>query len=78
MNKNETYYAVATEQGSSVKLEIRDTVKANVFKLYRLPGKIISQPVMSGDTVTLTLQIGTYKKLTILNVKTGKKTERIL
>ena len=47
MNKNETYYAVATEQGSSVKLEVRDTVKGNVFKLYRLPGKIVSQPVMS-------------------------------
>ena len=78
MNKDDTYYAVATEQGNTVKLEIRDTLKANVVKLYRLPGKIISQPVMSGPTVTITLQIGTYKKLTILNVKTGKKTERIL
>jgi len=78
MNKNDTYYAVATEQGSSVKLEVRDTVKGNVIKLYRLPGKIVSQPVMSGDTVTITLKIGTYKKLTILNVKTGKKTERVL
>ena len=78
MNKDDTYYAVATEQGNTVKLEIRDTLKANVVKLYRLPGKIISQPVMSGQTVTITLQIGTYKKLTILNVKTGKKTERIL
>tara|TARA_Y100001972_G_scaffold4141_1_gene4727 strand:- start:45 stop:281 length:237 start_codon:yes stop_codon:yes gene_type:complete len=78
MKKDNTYYAIATEQGNSVKLEIRDTFKANVFKIYRLPGKIVSQPVMSGDTVTITLQIGIYKKLTILNVKTGKKTERIL
>jgi len=78
MNKNDTYYAVATEQGSSVKLEVRDTVKGNVIKLYRLPGKIVSQPVMSGDTVNLTILIGTYKKLIIQNVVNGRKTERPL
>ena len=32
MNKNETYYAIATQQGSSVKLEIRETVKGNIVK----------------------------------------------
>mgnify|MGYP006408658301 FL=1 len=76
MNKNETYYAIATQQGSSVKLEIRDTLRGNIKKNYRYPGKIEGAPVMSGDTVNFTVSIGAYKKLIIQNVKTGSKIER--
>ena len=78
MNKNETYYAIATQQGSSIKLEIRDTLKGNIIKNYRYPGKIEGSPVMSGDTVNFTVSIGAYKKMIIQNVKTGAKTERPL
>ena len=76
MNKNETFYAIATEQGSSIKLEIRETVKGNIVKNYRYPGKLEGSPVMSGDTVNFTVSIGTYKKMIIQNVKTGSKVER--
>ena len=76
MNKNETYYAIATQQGSSIKLEIRETLKGNIVKNYRYPGKLEGSPVMSGDTVNFTVSIGTYKKMIIQNVKTGSKTER--
>ena len=76
MNKNETYYAIATQQGSSIKLEIRETLKGNIVKNYRYPGKLEGSPVMSGDTVNFTVSIGTYKKMIIQNVKTGTKTER--
>ena len=76
MNKNETYYAIATQQGSSVKLEIRETVKGNIVKNYRFPGKIDNQPVISGDTVNFTIKIGTYRKMIIQNIRTGKKVER--
>mgnify|MGYP001218362122 CR=1 FL=1 len=76
MNKNETYYAIATQQGSSVKLEIRDTLKGSIKKNFRYPGKIEGSPVMSGDTVNLTISFGSYKKLIIQNVVNGKKTER--
>jgi len=76
MNKNETYYAIATQQGSSIKLEIRETVKGNIVKNYRYPGKLEGSPVMSGDTVNFTVSIGTYKKMIIQNVKTGSKVER--
>ena len=78
MNKNETYYAIATQQGSSVKLEIRETVKGNIVKNYRYPGKIEGSPVISGDTVNFTVAIGTYKKMIIQNIKTGSKVERAL
>ena len=78
MNKNETYYAIATQQGSSVKLEIRETVKGNIVKNYRYPGKIEGSPVISGDTVNFTISIGTYKKMIIQNIKTGSKVERPL
>ena len=78
MNKNETYYAIATQQGSSVKLEIRETVKGNIVKNYRYPGKIEGSPVISGDTVNFTVSVGTYKKLIIQNIKTGSKVERPL
>ena len=78
MNKNETYYAIATQQGSSIKLEIRDTVKGNIVKNYRYPGKLEGSPVMSGDTVNFTVVIGTYKKMIIQNIKTGSKVERPL
>jgi len=78
MNKNETYYAIATQQGSSVKLEIRETVKGNIVKNYRYPGKIEGSPVISGDTVNFTVSIGTYKKMIIQNIKTGSKVERPL
>ena len=63
MNKNETYYAIATQQGNSVKLEIRETVKGNIVKNYRYPGKIEGSPVMSGDTVNFTISIGAYRKM---------------
>jgi len=76
MNKNETYYAIATQQGSSVKLEIRETVKGNIVKNYRFPGKIENQPVISGDTVNFTIKIGAYRKMIIQNIRTGKKVER--
>jgi len=76
MNKNETYYAIATQQGSSIKLEIRETLKGNIVKNYRYPGKLEGSPVMSGDTVNFTVSIGSYKKMIIQNVKTGSKTER--
>ena len=76
MNKNETYYALATQQGNSVKLEIRETVKGNIVKNYRFPGKIDNQPVISGDTVNFTIKIGTYRKMIIQNIRTGKKVER--
>ncbi len=78
MNKNETYYAIATQQGNSVKLEIRETVKGNIVKNYRYPGKIEGSPVMSGDTVNFTISIGAYKKMIIQNIKTGSKVERPL
>ena len=78
MNKNETYYAIATQQGSSVKLEIRETVKGNIVKNYRSPGKLEGSPVISGDTVNFTIAIGTYKKMIIQNIKTGSKVERPL
>lgn len=78
MNKNETYYAIATQQGSSIKLEIRDTVKGNIVKNYRYPGKLEGSPVMSGDTVNFTVVIGTYKKMIIQNIKSGSKVERPL
>ena len=78
MNKNETYYAIAHQQGSSVKLEIRDTLKGNIKKNYRYPGKIEGSPVISGDTVSFTVSIGTYKKMIIQNIKTGSKVERPL
>ena len=78
MNKNETYYAIAHQQGSSVKLEIRDTLRGNIKKNYRYPGKIEGSPIISGDTVSFTVSIGTYKKMIIQNVKTGSKTERPL
>ena len=76
MNKNETYYAIATQQGSSIKLEIRETLKGNIVKNYRYPGKLEGSPVMSGDTVNFTVSIGAYKKMIIQNVKTGSKVER--
>jgi hypothetical protein len=76
MNKNETYYAIATQQGSSIKLEIRETLKGNIVKNYRYPGKLEGSPVMSGDNVNFTVSIGTYKKMIIQNVKTGSKVER--
>ena len=76
MNKNETFYAIATQQGSSIKLEIRETLKGNIVKNYRYPGKLEGSPVMSGDTVNFTVSIGSYKKLIVQNVKTGKKVER--
>jgi len=78
MNKNDTFYAIATQQGSSIKLQIRDTLTGNIRKNYRYPGKIDGSPVMSGDTVNLTVRIGTYKKLIIQNVKTGKKVEKAI
>ena len=78
MNKNETYYAIATQQGSSIKLEIRETLKGNIVKNYRYPGKLEGSPVMSGDNVNFTVSIGTYKKMIIQNVKTGSKVERPL
>ena len=78
MNKNETYYAIATQQGSSIKLEIRDTVKGNIVKNYRYPGILECSPVMSGDTVNFTVVIGTYKKMIIQNIKSGSKVERPL
>ena len=78
MNKNETFYAIATQQGSSIKLEIRDTLKGNIKKNYRYPGKLEGSPVMSGDTVNFTVSIGTYKKMIIQNIKTGSKVERPL
>ena len=78
MNKNETYYAIPTQQGSSIKLEIRDTVKGNIVKNYRYPGKLEGSPVMSGDTVNFTVVIGTYKKMIIQNIKSGSKVERPL
>jgi len=78
MNKNMTYYAIATQQGSSVKLEIRETVKGNIVKNYRYPGKVEGSPVISGDTVSFTIAIGTYKKMIIQNIKTGSKVERPL
>jgi len=59
MNKNETFYAIATQQGSSIKLEIRETLKGNIVKNYRYPGKLEGSPVMSGDTVNFTVSIGT-------------------
>ena len=76
MNKNETFYAIATQQGSSIKLEIRETLKGNIVKNYRYPGKLEGSPVMSGDTVNFTVSIGAYKKMIIQNVKTGSKVER--
>jgi len=76
MNKNDTYYAIATQQGSSIKLEIRDTVKGNIVKNYRYPGKLEGSPVISGDTVNFTVSVGTYKKLIIQNIKTGSKKVR--
>ena len=76
MNKNQTFYAIATQQGSSIKLEIRETVRGNIVKNYRYPGKLEGSPVMSGDTVNFTVSIGTYKKMIIQNVKTGSKVER--
>jgi hypothetical protein len=76
MNKNETYYAIATQQGSSIKLEIRETLKGNIVKNYRYPGKLEGSPVMSGDTVNFTVSIGAYKKMIIQNVKSGSKVER--
>ena len=76
MNKNETYYALATQQGSSLKLEIRETVKGNVVKTYRYPGTLDGSPVISGDTVSFTVTIGSYKKMILQNIKTGKKVER--
>ncbi len=78
MNKNETYYAIATQQGNSVKLEIRETVKGNIVKNYRYPGKIEGSPVMSEDTVNFTISIGGYKEMIIQNIKTGSKVERPL
>ena len=78
MNKNQTFYAIATQQGSSIKLEIRETVRGNIVKNYRYPGKLEGSPVMSGDTVNFTVSIGTYKKMIIQNVKTGSKVERPL
>ena len=78
MIKNETYYAIAHQQGSSIKLEIRDTLKGNIKKNYRYPGKIEGSPVMSGDTVNITVSIGAYKKMIIQNIKTGSKKERPL
>ena len=71
-----TYYAIATQQGSSVKLEIRETVKGNIVKNYRYPGKLEGSPVISGDTVNFTVSVGTYKKLIIQNIKTGSKKVR--
>jgi hypothetical protein len=76
MNKNQTFYAIATQQGSSIKLEIRETVRGNIVKNYRYPGKLEGSPVMSGDTVNFTVSIGSYKKMIIQNVKTGSKVER--
>ena len=76
MNKNETYYALATQQGSSVKLEIRETVRGNIVKNYRYPGTIEGYPVISGDTVNFTVKIGSYRKMIIQNIKSGKKVER--
>tara|TARA_R100000664_G_scaffold27786_1_gene38710 strand:+ start:82 stop:321 length:240 start_codon:yes stop_codon:yes gene_type:complete len=76
MNKNETYYAIATQQGNSVKLQIRETLKGNIVKNYRYPGKIEGSPVMSGDTVNFTVRIGVAKKMIIQNIRSGKKIER--
>ena len=76
MNKNETFYAIATQQGSSIKLEIRETVRGNIVKNYRYPGTLDGAPVISGDTVSFTVTIGSYRKMIIQNIKTGKKVER--
>tara|TARA_R100000315_G_C5183564_1_gene106627 strand:+ start:540 stop:779 length:240 start_codon:yes stop_codon:yes gene_type:complete len=76
MSKQQTYYAIATQQGSTVKLEIRDTIKGNIHKTYRIPGKLDTTPIISGDTVNVTVTIGAYKKLIIQNIKTGKKVVR--
>ena len=76
MSKQQTYYAIATQQGSTVKLEIRDTIKGNIYKTYRIPGKLDTTPIISGDTVNVTVTIGAYKKLIIQNIKTGKKVVR--
>ena len=76
MNKNETFYALATQQGNSTKLQIRDAITGNIKKNYRFPGKIDGSPVISGSTVSLTVKIGSYKKLIIQDIKTGKKVER--
>ena len=78
MNKNDTFYAIATQQGNSIKLQIRDTLTGNIRRNYRYPGKIEGSPVMSGDSVNLTVRIGAYKKLIIQDVKTGKKVERVI
>jgi hypothetical protein len=74
--KNDTYYAIADQQGSSVKIQLRGTLKGNIIRIYRYPGKIQGYPVVSGDTVNLTVLIGSYKKMIIQNIKTGKKVER--
>jgi hypothetical protein len=78
MKRPEIYHAVATQSGSSIKLEIRDAVKGHVKKSLRFPGKLEGQAVMSGDTVSFTVSIGTFRKLTILNVKTGRRVDRPL
>ena len=78
MNKNETFYAVTTQQGSSVKLDVRNTTKGSIIKTYRFPGKIEGHPVISGDTVTITVTIGILKKAFIQNIRTGRKIERSL
>ena len=56
MNKNETYYALATQQGSSIKLQVRETVGGNVVKTYRYPGTIDSSPVISGDKLSIAVR----------------------
>tara|TARA_E500000318_G_scaffold59902_1_gene55603 strand:+ start:8266 stop:8505 length:240 start_codon:yes stop_codon:yes gene_type:complete len=78
MKEGENFYVTTKERQGFIVIEVRDAKTSSIKKTYTNSGKIIVPPSVSGLNLFYTYKNGVVTKSVNINLKTNKKTERIV
>tara|TARA_E500000318_G_scaffold59593_1_gene55322 strand:+ start:493 stop:732 length:240 start_codon:yes stop_codon:yes gene_type:complete len=78
MKDTENFYVTTKERTGFIVIEIRDARTSSIKKTYTNSGKLIVPPSVSGRNVFYTYKNGVITKAVNIDLKTNKKTERIV
>ena len=78
MKDTENFYVTTKESRGFIVIEIRDTKTSSIKKTYTNSSKIIVPPSVSGRNVFYTYKNGVITKAVNIDLKTNKRTERIV
>jgi len=72
------FFVTSKERHNHITIELRNVKTSSVKKVYNFSGKIIVPPSVSGTNVFFTYKNGVVTKSVNIDVKSNKKTEKVI